>query len=117
GANMVANQSNLDSTYGQQTHPENFLRGCIGGPRLCRPRPRTMATTLGTRLGDRPLRWLFHDHADLQPCLAAATCRRGSPHGVRSSAGGLASFYAGSFLLLSRGRVQRSWGSGGGRCC
>jgi hypothetical protein len=37
--------------------------------------------------------------------LAPAARDRGSPHDLRGFAGGLASFYAGSLVLLSGGRI------------
>ena len=50
----------------------------------------------------------------LMCCVAwpPAARGRGSPDGVRGAAGGLAGFYAGSLVLLSRGLVQRSRGAG-----
>jgi hypothetical protein len=76
-----------------------------------------MATTLGARLGDRPLRRLFRYHVDVLPRLAPAARGRGSPHDLRGGAGGLASFNAGSLVLLAGGSLQRSRGAGGGSIC
>ena len=51
------------------------------------------------------------------PRLARAVPGWGSSYGLRGAAGGLASFYAGSLVLLHGGRVQRRRGAGGCSAC
>ena len=96
---------------------KSFQRDRLGAAYIRCPRPRDMATTLGNWLGDRPFRRLFRFHIDVLPRLARAVPGWGSSYGLRGAAGGLASFYAGSLVLLHGGRVQRRRGAGGCLAC
>jgi hypothetical protein len=96
---------------------EILQRGRHGPARDHRPGSRQMATPLGVRLGDRPLRRLFRDHVDVLPRLAAAARGRGSSHGRRSTAGRPASSYTGSLVQSSGCNLWRRRGAGGGSAC
>jgi hypothetical protein len=100
-----------------QAHVKSLQHCRLGRAHFCRLGSRDMATTLGNWLGDRPFRRLFRFHIDVLPRLARAVPGWGSSYGLRGAAGGLASFYAGSLVLLPGGRVQRSRGTGGGCDC
>src|SRR5215212_7726951 len=94
------------------TRLTSLLHCHTGPPRICWSGSRKVASALGTWLGDRPLRRLFRYHSYVLPRLASAAPGWGSARDLRGTAGGVASVYAGSLVLLPGGGLQRS-GSGG----
>jgi hypothetical protein len=61
-----------DQSNGSNNHAtdlKTLLRRRIGPACMCRPGPRQLAATLGTGLGDRPLRRLFRHHFGVLHCL------------------------------------------------
>ena len=75
-----------------QTHVQSLQRRRLVAAGICRPRPREMGTTIGPRLADRPLLWLFRAHLDVLLRLAASARGWRSLHCPRGAAGGFASF-------------------------
>jgi hypothetical protein len=98
----------------RETSVTNLLRGRFAGARICRPGPCKMAATVGAWLGVRPLRRLLRYHFGVLRFLAPAALCRGSPRDLRGAAGGLASLYARSLILLSGGRIWRKRRAGRG---